>query len=97
MFFGYVEYSLFVVVHVFLGFFLFALAMQLFKYYFLTEADLHSTQEICNFLNNPPTDEKMKIFHNLYYEESSAKYGRRVHTHKTSLSVYDRQQEVRRI
>lgn len=71
--------------------------MQLFKYYFLTEADLNSTQEICNFLNNPPTDEKMKIFHNIFYEKGSAKYGRIVQTHKTGLSVYDRQQGVCRI
>lgn len=61
MFFEYVEYTLFVVVHGVFFFFLFAITMQLFKYYFLTEADLNSTQEICNFLNNPQTDEKMKF------------------------------------
>lgn len=52
MFFQYIEYSLSVVVHVF--FFILAIIMQLFKYYFLTEADLNSTQEIFNFLNIPP-------------------------------------------
>lgn len=38
MFFEYTEYSLFAVVHVF--FFLFAIIMQLFKFYFLSKADL---------------------------------------------------------
>lgn len=58
MFFEYVEYSLFVVVHVF--FLLLAIIMQLFKYYFLTEADLNSTQEILNFLNIPPPPKHVK-------------------------------------
>lgn len=58
MFFQYIEYSLSVVVHVF--FFLLAIIMQLFKYYFLTEADLNSTQEIFNFLNIPPAPQHVK-------------------------------------
>lgn len=68
-------------------FFLLAIIMQLFKYYFLTETWTQHKDYSISWNPSPPIGEKMKIFCNFYYEKSLAKHESCADTEQTGLSL----------